>query len=88
MINTYGFLMYGLEEASDATGHWPKNSGGYTQISYNTATGAVLASNHADPDSWTRYNDRSIITVYGAYCHMSAQEIADRIASRMNQNKQ
>ena len=87
MPNTYEYPMHGLDEASDATGHWPQHSGGYTQISYNTETGAVLTSEHADPDSWTRYPDRAVITVCGAYRYMSAQEIAERIVSRMNQRK-
>ena len=87
MLNTHGYPMYGLDEASEATGNWPPNSCGYTQISYNTATGTVLTSDHADPDSWTRYPDKAIITVCGAYRHMSAQDIADRIAVRMDQRK-
>ena len=87
MPNTYGYPMYGLNEASDATGLWPQNSTGYTQISYNTETGAVLTSEHADPDSWTRYPDRASITVCGAYRSMSPQEIADRIVSCMNRRK-
>ncbi len=87
MPDPYEYPMYGLKEASDTTGLWPQNSRGYTQISYNTETGAVLTSEHIDPDSWTRYPDRAIITVCGAYRYMSPQEIADRIVSRMNQRK-
>ena len=88
MPNPYEYPMYGLDEASDTTAHCPQNSTGYTHISYNTATGAVLTSEHADPDSWTRYPDQAIITVCGAYRSMSAQEIAEKIVSCMNQRKQ
>ena len=88
MTNTYGIKMLGLKEASEATGGWHKNSGGYTQISYDMDTGEVLTNDHADQNNWTEYNDPAVITVCGTSEKMSEQEIADRICYHIEMIKE
>ena len=46
MINKYGLKMNNLRAASGNTINWTPRSGGYTQISYDRATGDILTSDH------------------------------------------
>ncbi len=85
MINKYGMKMNGLRAASGNTINWTPRSGGYTQISYDRATGEVLTNDHVSLgyNSWTEYHDTAIIHVCNTSKHMTMQQIADAIADRV-----
>ena len=85
MINKYGMKMNGLRAASGNTINWTPRSGGYTQISYDRATGEVLTYDHVSLvyNSWTEYHDTAIIHVCNTSKHMTMQQIADAIADRV-----
>ena len=85
MINTYGLKMNGLRKASGNTINWTPRSGGYTQVSYDRATGEVLTNDHVSLGytSWTEYHDPATIHVCNTSKHMTMQELADAIADRV-----
>ena len=85
MIHKYGLKMNNLRAASGNTINWMPRSGGYTQISYDRATGVVLTNDHVclGYNSWTEYHDTAIIHVCNTSKHMTMQELADAIAERV-----
>lgn len=76
-INTYGRVMTGLEEASSRTeGIYGTEL--YIQISYDLSDGEVLTRMHLRGD-WSQYHSDDIIHVVSATCHLTQQQIADKI---------
>ena len=66
MTATNTIKMTGLKKAAGATkGLNGYCSGEYIQVSYDTATGQVLADYHYNlgQNSWTQYHDPSVITI-------------------------
>lgn len=81
-VNTYGIKMLNLRKVSGAT---VNNPIGYSQISYDTATGELFENWHAGNPmmSWTQYHDASVITVANTSKHMTMQQIADAVYARL-----
>lgn len=85
--DTHGLKMVGLRKASGYTENFSAYSGKYVQVSYDTATGEVLATFHLDNNSWTKYDDENIILICHTQHHLSMQTLADMIASKVSYNK-
>ena len=83
MLNTHGLKIKGIKAASGETLNW-YDTGWHTQISYDTESGEVYTSLHLG-DSWTQWDDDTVITVCHTTRHMTMQEIADAIARAMAQ---
>lgn len=83
MINKHGLPMVGLEAAAAETQLLPGTSA-TVQVSYDREDGQVLASWHADSNSYNVYQSPSIITIAHYAGATTAQEIADRIAHIMS----
>lgn len=81
-VNTYGHKLVNLRSVSGATVNNPL---GYSQISYDTATGELFENWHSGtPEtSWTHYHDSTIITVANTSKHMTMQQIADAVHARL-----
>ncbi len=77
-LNTYGIKMIGLRKTSGAT---INSSNGYSQISYDKATGELLESWHVGSpmDSWAEYHDHDVIHVCNTSRHMTMQQLADAV---------
>ena len=77
-INKHGLKMKNLKAVSGAT---VNNSWGYSQISYDMATGELLEAWHVGNcmTSWTEYHDPDVINVCNTSRHMAMQEIADAV---------
>lgn len=82
--NTYGLKMKGLKKASGETCTCRQ---GYVQISYDMDDGEVIATYHADTNSWSEFRGGSVLTVCGTDRHMTMQEIADVIAREVSSHK-
>ena len=82
-IDTHGYMMRGLGEASRRTANWMANYGcdGRTQICYDTAAQRVLTQDLTGT-SWTML-DAHVIYVCETAVHMTQQEIADAVADAM-----
>ena len=80
-INTYGLTidMKSLTRAANDLTGWPKNSGGCTQIAYDTDSGEILLSDHVDGNSSTIWRDQSVVTVCYTSKKMSKQQIVDAV---------
>lgn len=78
-INTHGLKIINLRKVSSET---VNNPVGYSQISYDKATGELLEAWHVgDPlTSWTQYHDPDIIHVCNTCKHMTMQQLADAVA--------
>ena len=81
MLNTHGLKIKGIKAASGETLNW-YDTGWHTQISYDTETGRIYTGLHLG-DSWTQWDDDTVITVCHTTRHMTMQEIADAIARAM-----
>ena len=68
-------IMHGLEEASASTFDWPQNSGGFTVIKYDVATGDVWASDAVGDVLASEYE------VFRTAKHVSADRIAEEITA-------
>lgn len=77
-VNKHGIKMSNLREISEET---VNNNQGYSQISYDTATGELLETWHVGSAdcSWTVYHDPSIIHVCNTRRHMTMQQLADAV---------
>lgn len=77
-VNKHGIKMVNLREISGET---VNNNQGYSQISYDTATGELLETWHVGSSdcSWTVYHDPSIIHVCNTRRHMTMQQLADAV---------
>ena len=82
-VNTYGLKMKGLKKASGETCTCRQ---GYVQISYDRSDGEVIATYHADTNTWNEFRSADILTVCGTDLHMTMQEIADVIAREVSIN--
>nr|DAU96665.1 MAG TPA: hypothetical protein [Caudoviricetes sp.] len=78
MTDTHGLVMHGLEKAVECINSWPRNSGGYCQVSYDMDTGEVWASDFIDEGSRLVYHNPHILNC-GTYTHTTEQTLADRI---------
>lgn len=85
-INKHGLKMVGLKAASGETVNWEFNSGGHVQISYNMVTGEIYTDVHIG-NSWSEYRNANIITICHTSEHMTMQQIADRIAERVTEER-
>ena len=85
MLNTYGLKMNGIKKASQDTADWDTRSGGYEELFYNINSGNVWAVTQVSigQNSWTEYDDPSIIKIMNSTKHMTMQEIADAIFNCM-----
>ncbi len=79
-INTHGYKMVGLEEASKSTDNYAKGSGCRDDIYYDQDTGEVWTRFFAGENEWCEYRDDAIIKVGATARHVSAQAIADMVA--------
>ena len=86
-LTTHGLIMRGIRKASGETVDWDPRSGGYTQISYDMATGDIMTNDHIG-ESWSKYHDPDVITICHTRQHMTMQEIADAIAQKVSEHKQ
>lgn len=77
-VDKHGIKMVNLREISGET---VNNNQGYSQISYDTATGELLETWHVGSSdcSWTVYHDPSIIHVCNTRRHMTMQQLADAV---------
>lgn len=84
-INTYNLIMKGLRKAAGETHGLNPCDAGYLQISYDLSDGEVLTDYHYSlgQNSWSVYRDPNIIFVCNADRQLTMQEIADKIADRM-----
>ena len=84
-INKHGMKMKNLRIASGETCKWA----GYTQLSYDMATGEILTVDHSEnPEtSWSDYHDNDVITVLNARRHYTMQEIADAVYQAVSEYK-
>lgn len=82
-LNTYGIKMVGIKKASAAT---INSTRGYSQLSYDKATGEILESWHiGNPTtSWSEYRSRDVIHVCSTSVHMTMQQIADAICRALH----
>lgn len=82
-VNTHGIKIRNLKKVSGET---IDNSAGYSQISYDTATGELLECWHAGTPmtSWSVYHDPSVITIVNTSVHMTMQQLADAVWARLN----
>lgn len=69
-LNTYGIKMIGLRKTSGAT---INSSNGYSQISYDKATGQLLESWHVGSPI------HDVIHVCNTSRHMTMQQLADAV---------
>lgn len=85
-VNKYGINMLNLRKVSGQT---VDNPIGYSQISYDTATGELLESWHpGDPlTSWTEYHDQDAIHICNTRKHLTMQQIADAVRDRLDEKK-
>lgn len=90
-INTHCLKMHGLRkacsESKNLTGYY---GGQYVQISYDTAVGKVLSDCHVSigQNSWTQYDDPSVICVCNISEPATMQQIADLIYSAVQQRRE
>lgn len=86
-LNTHGYPMTGLKKASGKTENWGDYSMFYAEIFYHKKTGEVWTKRQCSigHNSWTEYHDADIIKVCNASNHMTMQEIADKIAERLEE---
>ena len=84
-INTHGLKMHGLKKTSGETRNYGYFSGHYDEIFYDTSTGDVWSIYQCSlgQNSWTVYHDPNVVKICNASSHMTMQEIADMIASRV-----
>lgn len=85
-INKHGLKIRNLKKVSGETS---KDSVGYTQISYDMATGELFADWHygSSSNSWTEYHDADVITVCNTRRHMTMQDIADEVSRKVNEER-
>lgn len=89
-INTHGLKMQGLRkacsESKNLTGYY---GGQYVQISYDTAGGKVLSDYHVSlgQNSWTQYDESSVIRVCNISEPTAMQQIADMIYSALQHHE-
>lgn len=83
-LNTYGLKIRNIKAVSGST---VDNPAGYSQISYDTATGELLETWHAGSPmtSWTQYREGSVITVVNTSRHMTMQQLADAVHMALEQ---
>lgn len=88
-INTHDLKINGLKKASGETKNYGYYSGKYVEIFYDKGTGEVLTKFQYSlgQNTWTEYHDSNIIKVCNASMHMTMQEIADKIAERIDEVK-
>ena len=82
-INKHGIKMVNLRKISGET---VNNPAGYSQISYDRATGELLEAWHPGTwaTSWTEYHDPDVIHVCNTSRHMTMQELADAVRDALN----
>lgn len=82
-LNTYGIKMVNLKKTSGAT---INSRNGYSQISYDKATGELIEAWHVGSpmNSWTEYHDRDVIHVCNTSRHMTMQQLADAVYRAVN----
>lgn len=77
-INTHDLTIKGLKTACGQTADWPCGSGGHTDVYYSQDTGEIWTIDHVG-NTWTRYDDPSVITVCSTTTHMTMQQLADLV---------
>ena len=75
-INKHGLTINNLKAASGATG---VSSQLHTQLSYNRETGDICIASDLIGNNFVVYDDPAIIFITDTYCHLTMQEISDRI---------
>lgn len=85
-VNKHGIKMTNLRAISGAT---VNNPNGYSQISYDLATGELLEAWHAGDymTSWTQYREPSVILVCKTRRHMTMQQLADAVRDAVAEYK-
>lgn len=85
-IDTHGRTIHNLKAVSGST---INNPNGYSQISYNVSTGELYENWHAGnpKNSWTQYDDPEIITVARTSKHMTMQELADAVHTKLQEKE-
>lgn len=78
-INTHGLKIINLRKVSSET---VNNPIGYSQISYDKATGELFEVWHKGTPltNWSEYHDPNIIHVCYTCKHMTMQQLADAVA--------
>lgn len=86
-VNTYGLTMKGLRKASGSTENYGYYSGSYDELFYDRSTGEVwtVFQHSIGQNSWTEYSDPNVIKICNTSKHMTMQEIADCIRTRLSQ---
>lgn len=85
-VNTHGYKIRNLRKVSGET---VDNPLGYSQISYNVATGELFENWHSGSPmtSWSQYHDPDVITIANTSKHMTMQQIADAVRDAMIQHE-
>lgn len=85
-VNRHGIKMLNLRKVSGQT---VDNPIGYSQISYDTATGELFEDWHYGDSltSWTQYRDPDVIHVCNTRKHLTMQQIADAVRDRLDEEK-
>ena len=85
-VNKQGIKMKNLKAVSGAT---VNNPIGYSQISYDRATGELLEAWHFGNSmtSWSEYHDPDVIHVCNTRRHMTMQELADAVRDALAEAK-
>lgn len=82
-VNKYGIKMLNLRKVSGETANNPI---GYSQISYDRATGELLEDWHTGSPltSWTEYHDPDVIHICSTSKHMTMQQLADAVRDKLD----
>lgn len=85
-VNTYGIRIKGLRKASGSTADFGAYSGSYTELFYDRSTGEVWGKYQYSlgQNSWTVYQDSSVIKLCNTTAHMTMQQIADAIRDALS----
>lgn len=84
-VNKHGLTINGLRKASGATENYGCYSGCYNEVFYDEITHDVwcVFQYSLGQNSWTEYDDPTIIKVCNTSAHMTMQEIADMIRDKL-----
>lgn len=84
-MDRHGLPMHGLRQASGHTENYGNASGLYNEIFYDRRDGTVwtVLQCSLGQNSWTQYEDPSIIKICNTSRHCTMQEIADMIDRRV-----
>ena len=85
MLDTHGMKIKGLKKASGETCELGDYSASYIEVFYDLRTGEVWTAYQYSlgENSWTEYNESSILKICNTHHHLTMQTLADMIYDKV-----